>query len=316
MKKTFEGVECRDLDVFFGQEMTEQKAMFAAATHRDIPYKLIMGEGYRCCEYKKRINIFSFGKIKLLLPFTVIAPPLSIDRVGYFGELEALINDYSSRKEFFLILNERHNYSGSAACAHTLSTAVLTNKFSNFEEYLNSLRSHYRRRLMLAEKKGATLHWKMVPSWEFNQELYQLYLQVLHHSDFPLETLEIGFFRACPGEIYALYDPDQKPVAFVLTTQDEVQTTFVFGGMDYSHRDEYDLYYNMMVKVLQIGFAKHSHKIDFGQTAENTKRRLGCEMEPRFMLFFTGIPLLTGLIKKLIRLIEYHPGKEIYHVFK
>lgn len=316
MKKTFEGVECSDLDVFFGRETTAEKALFAAATHRDTPYKLIMGEGYRCCEYKKMINIFSFGKTKLTLPFTVIAPPLSIDRVGYLGELTALISDYSRRKELFLILNVRQNYSGAAACAHTLSAAVLTNRFLNFEEYVKNLRSHYRRRLLLAEKKGATLRWKRVPSLEFNQELYQLYLQVLHHSDFPLETLGIGFFRGCPGEIDALYDPEQKPVAFVLTSHDEVQTTFVFGGMDYSQRDEYDLYYNMMSKVLRIGFENLSQKIDFGQTAENTKRRLGCGLEPRFMLFFTGVPLLTGLAKKLIRLIEYHPGKEIYHVFK
>jgi hypothetical protein len=316
MKKTFQGIECDNLDAFFGQDMTEEKAIFAAAIYRDTPYKLIMGQGYKCCEYQKKINIFSFGKAKLSLPFTIIAPPVSIDRVGYFGDLEALIKDYSKRSGLFLLLNERQNRSGLAACAHTLSTAILSNNFSSFEEYKTNLRSHYRRRLMLAEKKGALLQWKQVPSQTFDQELYQLYLQVLHRSDFPLETLGLDFFRVCPAQIFALYDQAQKPVAFVMTTHSEAQTTFVFGGMDYSCRDEYDLYYNMMIQVLRVGFENNTERIDFGQTAENTKCRLGCALDSRYMLFFTRNPLLQFLTKKLIRLIEYQPGSETYHVFK
>jgi hypothetical protein len=316
MKRTFQGTECRDLDVFFGQEMTEERAIFAAAIHRDAPYRLLLGEGYRCCEYQKKMNIFSFGKAKLTLPFTIIAPPVSIDRVGYYGDLDALLKDYSKRKGLFLILNERKSRTGYAACAHTLSTAIFHNRFSSYEEYKNSLRSHYRRRLMQAEKKSAMLHWKQVPSEEFDQELYELYLQVLHHSDFPLETLGLDFFRACPAEIFALYDTAQQPVAFIMTNHSQAQTTFIFGGMDYSRRDEYDLYYNMMIQLLQVGFANHAEIIDFGQTAENTKCRLGCELESRYMLFFTRNPLLMYLSKRLIRLIQYRPSGETYHVFQ
>jgi hypothetical protein len=316
MKKTFQGIECSNLDAFFGQEMPEEKAIFDAATNRDTPYKLFVGEGYRCCEYKKRINIFSFGKARLTLPFTVVAPPASIDRVGYYGELEALVKDYSKRRGLFLILNERQKHNGFAVCAHTLSTAIFANKFSSYEEYKKRLRSHYRHRLKLAEKKGARLQWKQVPSQEFDQELYLLYLQVLHHSDFQLETLGIDFFRVCPAEVYALYDSEQKPVAFVMISHSQAETTFAFGGMDYSKRDEYDLYYNMMIRVLQVGFANHADRIDFGQTAENTKCRLGCVLEPRYMLFFTRNQLLMFLAKKLIRFIEYQPDDETYHVFK
>lgn len=316
MKKTFQGIECSDLDAFFGQEMTAEKAIFGAAIYRDAPYKLIVGEGYRCCEYKKRINIFSFGKTKCTLPFIVIAPPASIDRVGYYGDLPSLINDYSKRNGLFLILNERQNQSELAACAHTLSTAIFTNTYINYEEYKASLRSHYRRRLIMAEKKGALLQWKQVPSEAFDQKLYQLYLQVLHHSDFPLETLGLDFFRGCNAKIHALYDPASQPVAFIMTTHDEAQTTFIFGGMDYSKRDQYDLYYNMMIRLLQVGFSNRAERIDFGQTAENTKCRLGCQLEPRYMLFFTRNPLLMFLSKKIIRLIEYHPTNETYHVFK
>jgi hypothetical protein len=316
MKKTFRGIECNDLDVFFESDMTEEKAIFGAAKNRDTPFKLVVGEGYRCCEYQKKINIFSFGQARLTLSFTVIAPPASIDRVGYFGDLDSLISDYSKQRGLFLVLNERQKRNGLAACAHTLSTAILTNKFSSYEEYKNNLRSHYRRRLTLAEKKGAKLQWKRVPSQSFDQELYQLYLQVLHHSDFPLETLGINFFRSCPAEVYGLYDSKQKPVAFIMISNTQAKTTFIFGGMDYSLRDTYDLYYNMMIQVLQVGFAHHADRIDFGQTAENTKCRLGCVLEPRYMLFFTGNPLLMILVKRLIRFIEYKPIDETYHVFK
>jgi len=316
MKKTFQGIECKDLNEFFGPGRTREKDVFAAAIHRDAPYRLVIGQYYKCCEYQKKINIFSFGKAKLDLPFTVIAPPISIDTVGYFGDITSLIADYSRRKGLFLILNERNGYEGPAAVANTLATAIFNNGFLNFDEYMQSLRSHYRRRLHLALSKGELLQWKQVPSQSFDQELYQLYLQVLHHSDFPLETLGIDFFRECPAEIYALYDSNQKPVAFVLIAHEEAATTFVFGGMDYDLRDTYDLYYNMMIKVLKQGIASGSKIIDFGQTAERTKRRLGCVLEPRFMLFFTSNPLIMFFAKKLIRRIGYQPDHEIYHVFK
>lgn len=316
MKKTFLGIECSDPDAFFPENNIEEKAIFSAAIFRDTPYKLMVGKGYRCCEYEKKMNIFSFGKAKLTLPFTIIAPPASIDRVGYFGDLPSLIEDYSKRNGLFLILNERQDQSDLAACAHTLSTAVFTNKFSSYEEYKTSLRSHYRHRLLLAEKKGASLQWKRIPSQAFDQELYQLYLQVLHRSDFPLETLGIDFFRICPAEIYALYDLEQAPVAFIMTARSETQTTFIFGGLDYSRRDEYDLYYNMMIQVLRVGFVNQSDRIDFGQTAESTKCRLGCQLESRYMLFFSGNPLLMFLSKRLIHLVGYKPKPETYHVFK
>lgn len=315
MKKPFQGIECRDPDAFFGPEWSLEKAIYLAAVHRDSPYRLMVGQGYRCCEYKKRINIFSFGKAKLTLPFTVIAPPASIDRVGYFGDLTALINDYSKRKGLFLILNERHAQPVDAACAHTLSSAIFLHRFSNIEEYKADLRSSYRRRITLAEKKGASLQWKKIPSESFDPTLYDLYLQVLRHSDFPLETLGIEFFRSCPGEIYVLLDGTQ-PMAFLMMTQTEEQTNFIFGGMNYCFRDKYDLYYNMMIKVLDVGFANQSERIDFGQTAENTKCRLGCVLEPRYLIFFSGNPVLNFLAKKMIGWIEYRPERESYHVFK
>ena len=319
MKKIFEGIECSELNEFFGYTMIREKALFAAAIHRDTPYKLVVGRKYKCCEYQKSMNIFSFGKAKLNLPFTVIAPPASIDAVGYFGDLGALIDDYSARKGLFLILNERHNYTGTevqAAIANTLATAIFTNRFACFDEYLNSLRSHYRRRLHLALAKGATLQWRRVPSASFEQELYLLYRQVLHRTDFPLETLSIEFFRECPAEIFALYDQLQRPMAFVMLSHEEGTTTFIFGGMDYAVRDSYDLYYNMMMKILKEGIENGATTIDFGQTAEKTKCRLGCVLEPRYMLFFSSNPLIMFFAKKIIRLIEYQPDQETYHVFK
>lgn len=316
MRKTFKGMVCDDLDAFFGEEMAEEKALFAAAVHRDSPYRLVVGQGYRCCEYKKDINIFSFGKATLKLPFTVIAPPASIDREGCFGELEALAKDYSNRKGLFLVLNLRRKPGGPGVFAHTLAAAVFRNRFSSYEEYKASLRSHYRRRLSLAEKKGAMLRWKQVPQSTFDNDLHRLYLQVLRHSEFPLETLGMDFFRTCPADIFALYDETDQAVAFVMTRHGNHRTTFVFGGLDYGMRDAYDLYYNMMIQVLRVGFADQADIIDFGQTAERTKCRLGCELEPRYLLFLSSSRILNGLAKIIMPLIEYKPVRENHHVFK
>lgn len=123
--------------------------------------------------------------------------PFSIDEPGFSGDLNALMDDYRKRKGFFILLNLKSidSIDKRHPKGNTLWTCVFENKFKSFEDYVLKLRSNYRRRIRIAQKKGKSLIIRKINSKDFDDELHGLYLNVLGNSKYPLETLEKGFFK-------------------------------------------------------------------------------------------------------------------------
>lgn len=279
------------------------------------PFSLVAHPDYLCYEYPIKLDILSFSKFRLRLPVRVVGLPVSVGQPGYRGSLQALVNDYKRRLGLFVVLNmPKPPQDAALPCGQTLGTCVFAGGFGSMEEYMAALRSPYRRRLRRALQKTAGLTWRQVPGSGYTAGMHKLYLQVLGKSDFPLEQLTEDFFRHAPGQLYALYEND-SPLAFVLLHRQGQRMEFVFGGMDYSRRDEYDLYYNMLLKILQESFAAGCVHIDFGQTAEHSKMRVGCEIEPRYMAVFCRFGWVNALLRKLVPLFAYHPPKAHYRAF-
>lgn len=273
---------------------------------------IITTEKYIYCKYNQKINIFTFGKLKLNLPFIIIAPPISIDDVGFNGDINALIKDLKSNSKFamYLFLNLQQHHiemlvDKKIGLSYTLSSCIFNNinpinsqQFTNFNEYKNSLRSHYRRRLNQALTKGKNLIIEKINNINFDNNLYNLYLQVLNHNKkYKLETLPLKFFQNSECEIYT-FKKDAKTLAFIMINNTQKSTYFIFGGLDYKFRDEYDLYYNMLIFALNKGFENKSDTINLGQTAENTKCRLGCDQSLRYIISFSSNPILNYIICK------------------
>lgn len=304
-----------DQAAFFSSEEARDKALYTAARHRNAPFRLVAGDGFKCCAYDLSLNIFTFGKAVLRLPFTIIGPPASVDQTGFYGSLGKLADYYTARKGNHLALNLPAPLIGRGVCAQTLSTAVLFNTFKDFDDYMAALRSPYRRRIRLAQSKISGLFWEQLPSGAFDDSLYALYLQVLAKSDFPLETLGVAFFRSCPGTIFVLR-ANGRPLAFVLLEHREGRTDFLLGGMDYAQRDARDLYMNMLVKVVEEGIGHGSGEIHLGQTAEESKCRLGAILVPRYMLYLSSSRWRTALARFLMKRVAYREPARTYHVFR
>ncbi len=286
-----------------------RKSILDNITHK---VNVVNNKQYIYCNYKTKINIFTFGKFKLNLPFTVIAPPISIDDVGFNGDINVLIKDlkntFNLTMYLFLNLNNEHIEmlaDKKIGFSYTLSSCIFENinpetlqKFSDFDEYKYVLRSQYRRRLNIALTKGKDLIINKINNNDFDENLYSLYLQVLNHNEkYKLETLPINFFKNSECEIYT-FKINNNNLAFVMLNHTEQCTYFIFGGIDYKFRDEYDLYYNMLIFVLNKGIEKKSNIINFGQTAEDTKCRLGCQQSSRYIICFSSNPILNYIIQK------------------
>lgn len=321
MKKIFKGQLHQQIPLHW-DELTEENPwlnshILNAAKFSNKPFLLVTHPKYFCCEYRQALNIFSFGRLKLNIPFTVIAPPVSVDECGFVGAVDALIEDYKNRKGLFLILNIHHNKKLPAALTsgRTLSTAIFDNKYKSYDEFLMSIRSSYRRRIKKAQQRASGLNWSKIENTCFDDKMHALYLNVLDRSQYPLETLGIDFFKNIPGQIHVLYK-DADPLAFVLIKWQNKNLHFLVGGMNYTKRDEYDLYYNMLLKILEVGIEGSARKVDFGQTAESSKCRIGCHLEDRYLIFFCGNKVINSAVKLFSKLLEYSPPKEKYHIYK
>lgn len=302
MKKSFKGKEIAPKsDIWqeksYGAKYLSADIILLSSTEEHIIKAYIHPE-YAVCEYKLKLNIFSFGKLKFNIPFTVIAPPISVDEVGFVGDLVALIEDYSYSRGLFLMLNLKSkeiDVKRKVALGLTLPSCIFYNRFASFDDYLNALRSNYRRRIKIALEKGKNLKINRIENLHFDKKLYNLYLQVLDKSKFPLAKLPMRFFQSGGYNIDVFYLNDH-PLAFVMYENDLVSLNFIFGGMDYKQRDEFDLYYNMLLHLAKVGIETNVKRINFGQTAEITKCRIGCVLENRYMLAFSSNRFLNTLL--------------------
>lgn len=295
-----------------------QSDIVLQVTSAEHNVKTIISTDYCCCEYKMKLNLLTFGKFKIQLPFRVIAPPISVDAKGYIGNLDNLIADYKREKGLFLILNldakDLPVNKNKFAFGKTLPSCIFKNDFNSFEDYLLKLRSSYRRRINIAITKGKSLAIKKIENGSFDDNLYGLYLQVLSKSDFSLETLPKNFFVNSSCDIYT-FSNEETVIAFIMISNQDNCTNFIFGGMDYSHRDKYDTYYNMLLQVIKIGIRAKSTYINFGQTAEDTKCRLGCGTENRYMIGFSNIKMITNILRIGTTILENKKTFK-YNVFK
>lgn len=321
MRKTFLGKRHNTCPPYWDKQIGGNpflhSAVLNAARHSDTPFYYVTHREYICCEYKSKLNLFTFGKLRLEIPMTVVGLPASLDMPGYSGNIQELIADYRKRTGLILLLNllPREPLPKGLARGETLGACIFQNPFSSFAEYLDCLRSDYRRRVKTALEKGAALQLKRINPQEFSDATHRLYLNVLDRSRYPLETLQKEFFQEIGGELYAFYHEDVQMAFFCLSRQGE-DLHFLFGGMDYTQRDRFDLYCNMLLAIIRIGIEKGCSSIDFGQTAEDIKCKLGCRIEKRYMAAFSRYSCINLLLRILAPLLQYRCRDYSYRVFK
>lgn len=282
----------------------------------NCPFRIIKNQNYQLIEYDITLNLLTFCKLYLPVKITVIGFPVSICEKGYNGDLNIIIKDYKKRKGLFLFLNDDILYSQeSYRSGKTLPNCIFYNDFNSFEDYLSSLRSSYRRRLKLALNKGIELNIKKIENKKFSDEMYNLYLNVLQNSKYPLETLKKEFFQSFNSEIHVFYK-EEKPIGFVQLKEINETLNFIFGGMDYKYRDQYDLYYNMLLFILKTGINHKNKIINFGQTAEQSKMKIGCKLKTKYMHIYSGNKIIDYILTKLIKYLEYKETNKKLKVFK
>jgi hypothetical protein len=216
-----------------------------------------------------------------------------------------------------LNLENTTGISRKAILGNTLPTIVFKNKFSDWEKYLNSLRSDYRHRLRLVEQKSRELKLHRTSCLDFNRKMYFQYLQVFSRSDAKLEKLSFNFFKFLPEE-FCLTEITYKDylAGWFITLYADQKLYFFLGGIDYSLNRKYSVYLKLLNEIIKLGISLNAEIIDLGQTAEEPKMRLGGENKKLFLVAFHKNLCLRILLRTAIKMLEYKQKLPDHHVFK
>ena len=267
---------------------------------------------------RKKYNLAMFTKFYLYQKMTMIYVPLSVTRPGiaYGKHLDKVMDYIKTIKGPKMVLNIEDVDPRGYAKGLTCPKCILTNRFSSFEDYLNNLRSNYRYRYNKCFKKSSALKLEYLEdNRDFTEEMYECYLQVYNKSKIRVEKLPIEFFRGDYFKIFVLRN-EEKVVGFGQMLENGTELIFEFVGVDYEYNNTYDTYHRILLEIVKYGIENGFKTIDFGQTADESKLKLGSEYTMLYAYLHHSNKLINSVNKKLARHIEYRPITTDYRVFK
>lgn len=276
----------------------------------------------------QKMSYLDMGPTSLSIRVTFIGFPMSIPKSGYLchrdtkdSDLPLIIRSFAkTQKGTVVVLNAHVDiYKGRL----TESTFVFEHDFLTFEEYIRATRSSYHKKIIQSLEKESNLIIRQIEPIEFNEEHYNLYLSVHDRMKKKLITMPIEYFRSCDGIIFEMRD-DRQLLAFVQLKEISGVLYFILGGFrknenDYPYRpalSHIDLYFNMLLLVIRYGIEHNHKKIILGQTAAESKSKLGAHEELSYLYVTSSNPFVRGFLELFPNLYAFPPYGVRHKVFK
>ncbi len=262
------------------------------------------------------LNVPSPVKMQVIgLPASVAAPPIIGDPAGFDYLLNEILN---IEKGLILGLNFTEDLIDNKVLnMRTLPTVVLRKRFESFDDYKNSLRHTYRRRLYMIQEKFSDVRLVTSDCSEFTRQHYSLYLEIMKRTKTKLETLSFDVFHKLPSSfVLNTFYANDRMLCFNIMCKDDDALFFFFGGLDYELRDHYHSYNNSLLEIVKTAINEDYETIDLGQTAEIAKTRLGAELEERRMILYHKNSIIFYLLKMLKKIISNNKVNRKVRVFK
>lgn len=281
--------------------------------------KLLAG----ACVYTLYINLFTFSGLPSRIKMQVIGIPASVSPPGIIAHsakhIEQLVQYVIEReKGLLLVLNTIQGLELKPCIEMTMMpTLVLDRTFDSWANYLNNLRSPYRRRANHILHSFQRVKEISTNCSAFTTAHYDLYLQIMKHTREKLETLGFDFFKNLPGcfQLTSYYDK-RKLICWHITCTDQEKLFFFFGGHDYKLLNNYQSYFNNLFGIVRKFVKQGYQKLDLGQTAEIAKMKTGAQIEPRAMFLYHHNLFIRFLLRCFKSFMTYHPPKLKVHPFR
>ena len=103
---------------------------------------------------------------------------------------------------------------------------------------------------------------------------------------------------------------------YVQLLENGTELIFEFVGLDYRCNARLPVYHRMLLEIVDYGIRKGFRTIDFGQTADDTKLKLGSGYTYLYAALHHSNPLVNALCRKFAPFLEYKPLETRFRVFK
>jgi hypothetical protein len=272
--------------------------------------------------YNLRLDLLTFVRLRSPLVMNIAGIPCSVSCSGFIGDhpyIQILKQHLLSEvKGFLLLLNLPEEARGiNHAHGSTLPAIILDKCFRNWYDYIGSLRSDYRSRLLNILNSNHDISLETHPCRDFTQEMYRQYLEVYNKSDAKLEKLTYDFFVNLP-DIFQLTicRKESGILGWNITLFHNKTMYFFLGGVSYRMNAEHCTYFILLAHIVRRGIEMGASEIDLGQTAEIPKMRMGGIPEKRFMEAQHSNILINNIIKLCQGILSYNRYLPEMHVFK
>jgi hypothetical protein len=272
--------------------------------------------------YSLRLDLLTFARIRSPLTMHIVGVPCSVSSSGLVGSsdrLTALLASLCQLELGLLICLNLDHLPGvhGMVPARTLPTVEIGIGFSDWNAYIDALRSPYRRRLSLALRESERLTVQESSCCDFTPAHHSLYDQVYSHSGGRLEHLSCEFFQTLPAKfVLTSFSEDGRVLGWTITLRDADRWAFFLGGRDYAATAGRPLYFAMLAAILRAAIDGGARALDLGQTAEVPKLRLGGILREKRMLGYSVHPLLRTLLRLGRGFLSYRRQIPAAHVFR
>lgn len=196
--------------------------------------------------------------------------------------------------------------------------------WSDYEGYLNSLRSDYRYKIRKAARKleraGIAVDVVLLRDG-YDAALHRLYDAVVDRAVAQLERLTPAFFIAF-GRAFGDAAPlirlrrDGQVVGWVAMLLAGDVAFDMFHGIDYEENARSDLYFNQLAEVIRLAIARGARALSMGQSTEIAKTRFGGQIVPLWVATRHSNPVVHGLLRAGRRQLFPAKAAPVRHVFR
>lgn len=272
--------------------------------------------------YTLKLDLLTFLRVPSPISMQIIGIPCSVSAPGLLGEHEeisAMTRCLMSREAGFLVglnLGAPPDAAGIIP-GRTLPSVAMNCRFASWEDYRDVLRSDYRRRLDRLVSTWKNAKAETGPCDRFDGRMYKLYLEVYKRSSVKLEKLSLEFFANLPAPFsLTTYHSGRSLLGWHICAAWKNKFYFFMGGMDYQYGSRYNTYYNLLNGVLKEAIRFGAHTLDWGQTAETPKTRMGGRLVEKQMFAYHRSSLFRSLVDKFRDKLEYKGKAAETRVFR
>lgn len=191
--------------------------------------------------------------------------------------------------------------------ADSVVTYTLKAEFPDFEAYYaaRSKRTRANMRKAFQRFEEAGLRYVHIRGREQAEQLYTdamhtLYENVFARAQVKFEKVPAEFFRELarqmPDEACFTYAyQGERPAGFVCAVTSGVYHNMLYCGVDYDINATGDVYFNLLYRALEPGFASGADYIKIGASADEFKQRMGCAAT-QLSFYIKAVGFLPSLI--------------------